>query len=182
VRELGLYVSANAEMDPECELLGQMLARLTRSIRWSVKRTPTAHQKTDPDWAALERADAYVIMVGRDITAPIGVEWRAAQEGGLPIYAYRSISGTPSPALSAFVRQAGDEWHTYVSPQAFAAHFKRRLIRQLIDGTPGYGLSLEEIETLAAELKETGSQAREESGEERRGAGRGGIILPNTHG
>jgi hypothetical protein len=179
VRELGLYVSASADMDPECELLGQMLARLTPSVRWSIKRTPTAHQQIDPDWASLRRSDAYVILVGRDITAPIGVEWRAAREGGIPIYAYRSISGTPSPAVSAFVRQAGDEWYPYESPQSFAAQFRRRLARQLIDGTPGYDLSLKELEALAAELQDTGSEAMD-SGEERRGAGRGGIILPNT--
>lgn len=179
MRELGMYVSANAEMDPECELLGQMLAQLTPSVRWSIKRTPPSHEKSDPDWSALAEADFYVIVVGSDITAPIGVEWRAARERLIPTHAYRSLQATPSPALSAFVRHTDVEWRGYDSPQAFALDLKQRLARQLIDGTPGYGLSMEEIESLAAALRDTN---KEDSGpgEERRGAGRGGVILPNT--
>ncbi|MHB1318637.1 MAG: hypothetical protein ACYCYF_08485 [Anaerolineae bacterium] len=179
MRELGLYVSANAEMDPECELLGQMLAQLTPSVRWTIKRTPSTHEKSDPDWGALAQADFYVILVGRDITAPVGVEWRAARERHIPYYAYRSLQATPSPALSAFVRHADIEWRGYDHPQAFAMDLKQRLARQLIDGTPGYGLSMDEIEDLAVVLRDTNIEDSG-SGEERRGAGRGGVILPNT--
>jgi len=180
VRELGIYISASAEMDPECELLGQMLAKLTRSIRWNIKRTPASHQQQDPDWTALEHAVAHILLVGRDITAPIGVEYRVAREHGVPTYAYRSAAFTPSPALAAFVRQTDADWHTYDDPQELAAEVRRRIARQLIEGTPGYGLSLEEIESLAAELKE--QDTAEQSGEERRGAGRGGVILPDGRG
>lgn len=180
MRELGLYVSANAEMDPECELLGQILAQLTPSVRWTIKRTPPTHDKADPDWAALAQADFYVILVGRDITAPIGVEWQAAREIHIYTTAYRSLQATPSPALSAFVRRSNAEWRRYDSPQAFASDLRQRLARQLIDGTPGYGLSMPEIEALALVLQDTNGEDYAASGEERRGAGRGGIILPNT--
>jgi len=179
VRELSLYVSASPEMDPECELLGQMLAQLTPSVRWQIKRTPPAHDKTDPDWVALETADFYVLLVGRDITAPIGVEYVAAQEHGIPAFCYRNRAATPSPALSAFMRQIRTDWQSYETPQAFASELRKQLVRRLIEGTPGYGLSLQEIERLAAELREVDED--EQGGtESRRGAGRGGVILPNT--
>jgi len=177
VRELNLYVSASAEMDAECELLGQLLAQLTQTVRWAIKRTPPPHLKIDADWAALDRADFYVILIGSDITAPIGVEWRAAQDKGVPTLAYRNALATPSPALSGFVRQARANWHPYESAQTFAADFRRRLCELLIDGTPGYGLSLEEIETLAKALHDEDREPNAD-GEERRGAGSGGVILP----
>ncbi|MFO7695853.1 MAG: hypothetical protein R6X16_01670 [Anaerolineae bacterium] len=180
MRELGMYVSANTEMDPECELLGQILAQITPSVRWTIKRTPPSHEKSDPDWAALAQSDFYVILVGRDITAPIGVEWRAARERAITTFAYRNLQATPSPALSAFVRHTDVEWRGFDSAHAFASDLKQRLVRQLIDGTPGYGLSLEEIEDLAAQLSGTNNEDPKEPGEERRGAGRGGVILPST--
>jgi hypothetical protein len=177
-RELNLYVSASPEMDPECELLGQMLAQLTQSIRWTIKRTPGPHLHMDPDWEALAASHLYVILLGSDISAPVGVEYRTARQQGIATFRYRRAQATPTPALSAFVRQMNAEWHVYQSPQAFAQDLRQRLIRELIDGTPGYGLAREDIEALAALLKaEDSSEARE--GEERRGAGQGGIILPN---
>ncbi|NLI41745.1 MAG: hypothetical protein GX421_11325 [Caldisericales bacterium] len=179
MRELSLYVSASPEMDPECELLGQVLAQLTPSVRWQIKRTPPAHDKMDPDWAALESADFYVLLVGRDITAPIGVEYVAAREHGIRAFSYRNRAATPSPALSAFVRQLHTDWRLYDTPQAFASDLRKQLVRSLIEGTPGYGLSLQEIERLAAELR---AEDEDEHGgtEDLRGAGRGGVILPNT--
>ena len=129
---------------------------------------------------AAKAYDVHVILVGKDITAPIGVEWRTAREQRIHTSAYRSLQATPSPALSAFIRHADSEWRGYDSPQAFASDLKQRLARQLIDGTPGYGLSLQEIEALALVLRDTNGDDHVASGEERRGAGRGGVILPNT--
>lgn len=179
MRELGLYVSASPEMDPECELLGQMLAQLTPSVRWQIKRTPPAHDKTDPDWPALQSADFFVLLVGSDITAPVGVEYVTAREHGIPSFCYRNTGATPSPALSAFVRQVRTDWRLYATPQAFAGDLRKQLVRRLIEGTPGYGLSLQEIERLAAELRED-DEIERGAMDDRRGAGRGGVILPNT--
>ena len=77
------------------------------------------------------------------------------------------------------MRQIRTDWQSYETPQAFASDLRRQLVRRLIEGTPGYGLSLQEIERLAAELREVDED--EQGGtESRRGAGRGGVILPNT--
>ncbi|MGI6368346.1 MAG: hypothetical protein ACOX2L_08350 [Anaerolineae bacterium] len=176
MRELGLYVSASPEMDPECELLGQTLAQLTPSVRWQIKRTPAATDKVDVDWGALAAADFYVLLVGSDITAPIGVESRAAAQRAIPTFAYRNSEAVPSPALVAFVRQTPIDWTPYGNPQAFATDFHKRIIHKLIDGTPGYGLPLEEIQSLAAMLSEQQEVSTES--DDRRGAGRGGVILP----
>ena len=55
---------------------------------------------------------------------------------------------------------------------------ERALITELIRGTPGYGLHLSDIEELSARLKKLEEGEQRQEGDERRGAGRGGVILP----
>ena|GEM_PF-288973 len=177
-KELGLYVSASGEMDAECELLGQLLAGMTRAAKWVIKRTPGHHEPGNPDMAALHASSFYLILLGMDITAPVGVEWLATQKGTAAIFAYRKTSVPSSPAASVFARQSGLTWEPYRTPQEFVRHFERALITRLIEGTPGYGLDLGDIEELAARLKALEKEDHRPEGEERRGAGRGGVILP----
>ena len=175
-KELGVYISASIEMDPECELLGQLLAETPKSIQWVIKRTPTAHEEANPDLELLRNSHFYLLLLGMDITAPIGVELRAALESGATVLAYRDPGRLLSPAGSAFVRNTRFTWHPYRTPQDFVQKFERTLITLLLDGTPGYGLELRDIEELAQRLK-TLDQGREQSEDERQGAGRGGVIL-----
>ena len=176
--ELHLYVSAAPEMDAECELLGQTLASMARTLRWSIKRTPGPHEYGNPDLPALRDSQFYVILLGSDIVAPIGVEWRAARDFGLTTFAFRHAERIASPAAAFFARASEANWVAYHSPQEFVRRFERDLIATLVAGTPGYGLDLTVIEELvirqeALEKEEDAPEKREE----RRGAGGGGVIL-----
>ncbi len=175
--ELAVYVSAAHEMDAECELLGQLLADMPKSIKWVIKRTPGPYERGNPDIEALRRSQFHLILLGLDVTAPIGVEWRAAQEAGLAAFGFRNTGRTPSPAASVFVRDSGMSWQDYQTPLEFIRAFERALIGQLIEGTPGYGLGLKEIEELSQRLASLDEGAEKPDDEERRGAGRGGIIF-----
>ena len=176
--ELGIYISASPELDAECELLGQLLANLPKSVRWVIKRTPGPFEALKLDLVTLQKSQFYVILLGMDIMAPIGVELQAAQSAGLWLRAYRNRKMTPSPATAYFAQNAELDWIWYQTPQAFVQDYERALIRELLAGTPGYGLILRDIEELAARIKaiEEGDEGAER--EERRGAGRGGVILP----
>lgn len=176
-RELAIYVSASPEMDPECELLGQLLANLPKSIRWSIKRTPAGRENANPDLKALCASQFYLILLGMDIFAPIGVEWRAARDAGLTTFAFRNVSTAPSPAGAYFAHNVGLSWQHYRTPQEFIRHLERELISQLVEGTPGYGLEVADIEDISTRLAAL-DQGSEQPDEERRGAGGGGVILP----
>ena len=178
-RELSIYISASGEMDAECELVGQRLADVPRAVRWIIKRTPGSYENGNPDLDALVDSDFYLILLGTDITAPIGVEWTVAQETGMTTFAFRNISAVPSPAAAFFIHNAGTDWHRYQTPHEFIWRFERSLISRLIEGTPGYGLSLSDIEELTQRLRATNEAEDAEGGDERRGAGRGGVILPS---
>jgi hypothetical protein len=176
--QLGIYVSASSEMDAECELLGQLLASLPRSVRWNIKRTPGPHEEMSPDLEALFSSRFYVVLLGMDIMAPIGVELQAAQSAGLWMRAYRCREKTPSPAAAYFAQNAQVEWRWYETPHDFVGDFEKGLIQELLQGTPGYGLTLRDLEELTERIKaiEEGEEAVDS--DDRRGAGRGGVILP----
>jgi hypothetical protein len=173
--ELSLYISAAADMDTECELVGRLLAEGLKSIRWRIRRTPL-HQDVNPDLPAIETSEFYLILIGTDITAPMGVEWRAAERAGTAILAFRNHEKSPSPAANYFARNMGISWQDYVTPDDFSTKFERALLTRLIDGTPGYGLDLPTIEDLASRLKALENPEHRKF-DQRRGAGQGGVIL-----
>jgi len=136
------------------------------------------------------------MLLGADLVAPMGVEWEAAGAANVTRFAYRRSDRMASPAAASFVRSSGVTWQNYATPGEFVAHFELALIRELVNGTPGYGLDLKAIEELAERLQEReahghGPRDREASGgsqeaqewhedETRRGAGHGGVILPSA--
>ena len=122
--ELVLYVSAAAEMDPECELLGQMLAALPRSARWTIKRTPGSGEPANPDLTALRSATAYVMLLGADLVAPMGVEWTAAENAGVTASLSTSRPGGVA-GCCVFCANRGP-LESYGTAGEFAAHFERR--------------------------------------------------------
>ena len=182
VRELALYVSAATEMDAECELLGQLLAAMPRGIRWSIKRTPGPFDPLPLDLDALRESDFYLLLLGMDAVAPIGVEWREARQHVAQRYCYHCHTRTPSPSATHVLRNEGIRWTPYDTPQAFARHLELRLITELIQGTPGYGLDMDDIRALTERLAELENEAEGDAtstanDERRRGAGHGGVIL-----
>lgn len=181
VKELGVYISGSSEVDAECELVGRLLAEMTPSVRWIIKRTPRSFEHVNPDLVQLRRSQFYLILLAVDISAPMGVEYQAAKQSGLAMMAYRHTGVIPSPAATIFARESGLRWQTYQSPQEFIHQFERDLITRLIEGTPGYGLDLKDIEELSRRLKaldEADEAAKREHIEDRRDASRGGVILP----
>ena len=181
-KALALYVSAAPEMDAECERLGQLLAEMTPAVRWGIKRTPASHAYANPDLDALRDSHFYLILMGTDIVAPIGVELRAARQASVPIMAYRKADALTSPAAAVFLRDSQLAWQAYGNAHEFVRHFERALIARLIEGTPGYGLALTELAELSQRLAALDGAEEVTEADERRGAGRGGVILPRAPG
>ncbi|MEA3406681.1 MAG: hypothetical protein U9R48_01205 [Chloroflexota bacterium] len=175
-KELGIYISAVPEADAECELVGRLLAEMPRSVKWTIKRTPRPYEDQRIDAEALRQSQFYLIVLGSDIVAPMGIEWRMAQESSLETFAFRNVETGFTPAAIFFSRHVGASWHNYHTPGEFIRAFERSLITALIQGTPGYGLDMDDIEILSARLEALEDKG-EETEDQRRGAGRGGVIL-----
>jgi hypothetical protein len=173
--ELALYISAAAEMEAECESIGRFLAEEQRSIRWRIRRTPL-HQELNPDNQAIAASQFYLILLGTDVFAPMGVEWSAAGRAGVVTFAFRNVEKVPSPAATYFARNMGITWQDYKTPGEFITMFERTLLTKLINGTPGYGLDLSTIENLASHLRTLDSHKQPDDSQ-LRGAGHGGLIF-----
>ncbi|MFP3896084.1 MAG: hypothetical protein ACLFV5_04475 [Anaerolineales bacterium] len=175
-KELGIYISAAPEADAECELVGQLLAEMPRSVKWTIRRTPRPYEDQHVDVEALRQSQFYLIVLGSDIVAPMGIEWRVARGSNVKTFAFRNVETGFTPAAIFFSRHVGTSWYDYDTPNDFIRAFERALITELIEGTPGYGLDMDDIQILAARL-ETLEEKEEPAEDGRRGAGRGGVIL-----
>lgn len=173
--ELSIYISAASEMEAECELVGRLLAEGLKLIRWRIRRTPL-HQDMNPNIPAIAASQFYLILLGTDVSAPMGVEWSAAKRAGVATLAFRNQDKVPSPAATYFARNMGITWQDYKGIDEFKVKFERDLLSRLINGTPGYGLDLTTIEDLASRLKAL-ETPEHQGDDQRRGAGQGGIIF-----
>lgn len=181
-KEISVYVSASQEMDAECERIGQLLAGITRTSRSTIRRTPSPHDAANPDVDALVDSDFYIVILGTDLVAPMGVEWQAAQRAGVRTLGFRHAEASPSPAMIDFLRRTEFVWEDYRTPSEFVRVLEKTLLTRMIEETPGLGLDLQDIEEISARLKaleeKEGAAEAAEAPDERRGAARGGIILP----
>ena len=199
-RSIHLFVSSSPELVPEREALGQAVAELPVSTRWEIKHTPRTEEPSDESLAFIERCDLYLIVLGADFAAPMGLEWRLALEMKRirtirkHVLAYRK-QVLPSPSARALLRQSDVRWTEFQSPQEFKTKVSRSLAQLMLDESERFGLHMSEIEPLlalaeaeksdksdkgAASLPSTSwadEQEKPTEPDRRRGAGRGGVIL-----
>jgi len=179
-RPVHLFISATDDLERVREIIGQVVARLPVSLGWEIVRTPRQGEPLQPALEAVAGCDLYLILLGRDIAAPAGVEWDVAHRSGKkPLAFLNDVLRTP--AAQAFVRATGDHWTLFATERELACRVQAALIEHLLAGPLRYGLSVVEYETLSA-LSEAAS-AHGEATEPLRekmldgGAGGGGVIL-----
>ncbi|MFQ6057461.1 MAG: hypothetical protein ACE5MB_01100 [Anaerolineae bacterium] len=176
---LRMFVSAGPDMEAEREVIGQAVAKLPVPIGWVIKRTP--HRGEPLALEAVESCDFYVLLLGSDISAPVGVELMAARKAGKVLLAFLK-DVTHTPAAHAFAKVAGLDWMPFASAQELGTLLQKVLAQHILDRALNYKLSPIEYETLSAFLEELnreekGEQAPEQKEREPGGAGEGGVII-----
>jgi hypothetical protein len=188
-----LYVSSSYELAAEREMIGQIVAALPVSLGWQISHTPLSGPldamlgNAELD-TMIQECDLYAVVLGRDLSAPMGYEVRTAlarrkraQSGYTAdvrlVGAYRKEC-TRSPSAQDAVRTLEVTWQPYAGVEAFSTRFKRDLAQALLDIGPGLGLDLADAVRLLIDRWIKGGKAPEregEGGEEH--AGRGARIL-----
>ncbi len=180
---LRLFVSITADLEVEREIIGRAVAELPVDLGWVIKTTPTDRQPAREIMEAVGRCDFYVLLLGADITAPVGLELTTARRAGKALLAYLKRDVMRTPAAQVFIRDARVEWVRYASATELQRHFRERLVQHLLEHAVEYRLQPVEYETLRAFLQELRGEEGEEGAEaedERRGAGGGGVIISPT--
>jgi hypothetical protein len=177
-RSIRLFVSSSPDLAPEREALGQAVAELPISLGWEIRHTPRPGEEAREALDFVEHCDLYLVVLGADFAAPMGLEWRGAVGAGRPVLAYEKRV-LHSPAAHTLLRQSDVAWTPFESPQELKALVTRALAQTLLKQGEQYGLHLDEVEALLARVgPEEESAAEMPAGpDRRRGAGRDGIIL-----
>ena len=183
-----LYISSSSDLVAEREAVGQIVAALPVSLGWQISHTPLPGS---PDAllslaelaARIEQSDLYALVLGQDLTAPMGFEVRSAlgrrpyTSGARLVGTYRKEC-TRSPSARDAVRTLEVTWQRFSDVAAFGAAFKRDLLDVLLDVGPALGLDLADIEGLVKGQRAEEREAEAPDGDVGRGhAGRTGRIL-----
>jgi hypothetical protein len=173
-----LFISAAPAEDGARELLGRALAELPVNVGWIIKRTP--------DLDSVAECHVFVLVLGRDIVAPVGLELWWARRTEKPIVGY-AVEGSRTPACQVFLQDNLPlDWRAYGSFAGLRRAFMLDMSRFLLAHRERYGVTVVEAEILRgfiARLEKSISvlsaddQADEGPLTEALGAGGGGVIL-----
>jgi len=173
-RKICLFVSSSRELEEEREVVGQVVAGLPVSRGWEIRHTVHGGESMDSIKKAVEGADLYLIILGQDASAPIGLEWEFARHLRKPTLAYRK-DVSYSPSAQYFMRVSKIEWKVFKDARELRKYLVKDIAQELLDLKNRYGLFPEDVEKLFQLLKEPGEE--EGPSLEGRGAGESGIIL-----
>jgi len=175
-RPVRLFISSSPDLAAEREALGQAVAELPISVGFEIGHTtPDESANIDETLAFIEQCDLYLIVLGADFAAPMGLEWQRAQGALRPTLAYAKRE-LHSPSAQKLLRESGVAWTPFETPQELKAKATQALVQALLDQGETFGLHVDDIDGLLAVLGKEGKAPSDEP-DQREGAGRSGIIL-----
>jgi hypothetical protein len=171
-RPVTLYISAASDLMAEREMLGQMIAGLPVTLAWHIIQTPLGIEPLDLN--AVRQAGLYILILGGDIRAPVGLEWHTAYQARRPIMAFLKQGIARTLAGQAFGRDTGADWQPFTNTAHLRRLVERQLVEYLLRHAVQYLLTPIEIEQLSALLKAAAEDSQPVSTE---GIGHSAIIL-----
>jgi hypothetical protein len=172
--QIRLFISGGPDQEPARELLGRALAEFPVNVGWIIKRTP------DVDSAA--ESHLFLMLLGADITAPVGLELYWARRTEKPILAYRADVNR-TPAGQVFIQEnAGLDWRRYSDLALLRRYAMADLSRFLLAYAERYGVTVLEAQRLHVHIAALEKAPAVEHGAESappkpHGASGGGVIL-----
>jgi len=150
-------------------MLGRALAEMPVNVGWVIKRTP--------DVDSVAESHLYLLFLGADIWAPVGLELWWAQRTEKPILAY-GANLLRTPAGQAFYQENG--WLIW-KRFSDVPHLRRLVLADLsqflLNHAERYGLTLIEAEALRVFMTKLDKPEPTVISPKARGAGGGGVIL-----
>jgi hypothetical protein len=174
---LRLYISAGPDLDLEREFIGQAVAGLPISRGWEINYTPGIQERRGVDASPILGAHFRILLLGQDISAPVGWElWTAKRAGRAPTGIAKEVSRTL--AAQTFWRESGLDWIGYHEPAELAALVQKKLGEAILADPVAYGLAMTEWEPLSAFIKHLDRAPGAQAPAGRvQGLGRSGVIL-----
>jgi hypothetical protein len=176
---LHIFISVGPDLETEREVVGQAIASVPISLGWEIRYTPTRGERTDPTTEAVETCDFYALLLGADISAPMGCEFHTALRTGKRMVAFLR-EGPRTAAARIFVRQSRVAWRRFSSEEGLRPLLQKSIIGQILEYPEAYHITVgdwEKLSALHAELDEEALRGTEEAARWHGGAGRDAIIV-----
>ena len=177
---LRIFISVGPDLEAEREVVGKAIATLPVSVGWIIKYTPIHRESADPAMEAVAACDFYALLLGRDVTAPMGSELYVARQTGKRIMAFvREVPHTP--AARFFLRDSPVQWKEFENAHDLGPLLQKAVMEQILQRPDAYRLTVtdwEALTVLSAELEEEASrQRKEEDAPSGGGAGGDAVIV-----
>lgn len=151
-----LFISAARDLRLERDVIARAVTEIPTTLGWTIKQTPPAGRESD--LAAVARADVHVLLLGRDIQAPVGLEWITARRAGCAVTLY--VHDVPqTQAASGFMREVnrqrrsdGQDWQRFKDAHDLRLKVLRLLGEHLLAHVADYDLADAEQARLRAWL------------------------------
>ena len=176
---LRIFISAGPDLETEREVVGKAIASLPVSLGWEIKYTPIHGEPSDLAFQAVKSCDFYALLLGRDITAPVGSELHAARKTGKSIAAF--LKEVPhTPAAQVFVRQTPVKWRQFQNEEVLRSLLQKAVVDQILGQADSCRITVadwEALSTLSARLDEEVPEEKEEITPRHGGAGSDAVII-----
>jgi len=176
---LHIFISVGPDLETEREVVGQAIASLPISLGWEIRYTPLRGEWSDPTTEAVETCDFYALLLGADISAPMGSEFHMALRTGKRVVAFLK-EGPRTAAARVFVKQSRVAWRRFSNEESLRPLLQKSVVDQILEYPEAYRTTVADWETLSAlpaELDEQTSRGKEEATPWHGGAGRDAIVV-----
>lgn len=148
MEKLRLYLSSAPDLRFERAVLARAVAEIPTSLGWLIRQTP--NEAREPDLSAVRRADAFILLLGRDIQAPVGLEWNTARRAGARVWAFYNTATRQTQAAQAFISEVErfTRWQKFSTAAELRYKVLRALVEHLIARREAYALDTAEVERL----------------------------------
>jgi hypothetical protein len=160
---LHLYISAAADLVKERESLSRAVAEIPVTLAWRVIQSPLHGELLNE--SAIVQADVHLLLLGWDIRAPIGYEWRLARRAHHQPAAFLKKAVVRTMAALDFIRYIGNqtEWRMYQDIPDLHRQTQKYLADHILSKPDYYALRPAEYEKLTSWRKTLDIPGQEQS-------------------
>ena len=153
-RRLRVYISATADLEAEREVVGEALAKFPAPLPWEIRRTPQRGDQKPEALGGIADSDFYLILLGQDVSAPVGAELEEALSHHLPLLAL--VKDVPhTPAGQFFRHNSIERWEHFADARGLRLRVTQYLASLMLDQAARYGLSPEAIAALTDYVRQS---------------------------
>jgi hypothetical protein len=143
-----LYISAALDLEQERESLSRVVAEIPVTLGWRVTQTPLHGELLNE--AAILQADVHLLLLGSDIRAPIGFEWRLARRANRLPFGYLKQNVVRTMAALDFIRYIEEQttWRKFMNIGDLRLQAQKILADHILAQPDYYALRSNEREKL----------------------------------